>query len=245
MSQGSSPVWRRWMAASLAAVVVFVGVGVAVAGQDGTELTDPFGVAAETSAHSTESSPVETSTKDPSSMPVGGPSAPVQPVEGGQEEATHDSAHAPLTTSSSESVRDDVASTTSSTPSATYTQIDRSRIFGERAATADTERTDVEGLAADVEAQVRACVAELLGGIQSSFDDKPDADRIQSFASEVVDDVLACVEGLVDVGQVLGCVGEVIQEIVAVVMAMDFSDLPDLISEIADDVMSCVSPVSS
>lgn len=243
MTQPSSPTWRRrCLATGLAAVMAMAGVGVAVAGQEGDSVPEPLPVAAPADvSESTDDSTVDLTT-DSSPSPQWTP-----PVTDAAPEAVGE-APPPAQTSAARSgstsaSRPAAASSRSSDPvmPSTSTTLDVDRMLDRQAAASARQRPGAEGLAADLEQQVRACVADFLAGAQSSFEGKPDEDRIQSFASEAVDDVLACVAGLVDVGQVLGCVSEVIQEIVAVVLAMDLEDLPELISDIADDVVRCVS----
>ena len=242
MTQPSSPTWRRrFLAGGLAAAVAMAGVGVAVAGQG--DLPDP---------------PVSSLTAELDEALEDVPSAPSAPVDSSSTAATPPSAEhvsvgtddededgarttAPVPGPTTTALVESEASSGTSVSTPSTTPIDPSRIFGERLSTAEGEGHDFEGIARELEAEVRACVADLLDDVPADFDDDADADRIQSFASDVVDEVLACVAGLVDVGQVLGCVGEVIQEIVAVVMTMDFGDLPELVGEIADDVVGCIS----
>lgn len=246
MTQRPTPnLVRRCLAGGLAAVLVLAGVGMAVAGQGGG--SDPgaatFAGAVGEPVMGSVPSPPEVSVDVSPSSPVAGGAAPTVPsvVPSAQPQAR--TAAPDPAPPSPRSVSSQASAGSSVAPPTTYTTIDVSRIFGERTgAPGGDDRIDAQGFAAELEAEVRACVETLLGGLQSSFDGNPDADRIQSFASDVVDDVLACVAGLVDVGQILSCVSEVIQEILAVVMTMDFTDLPELISEIADDMVGCISP---
>ena len=243
MRQSTSPSWRRrCLAGGLAAAVAVAGVGVAVAGQGdlADPPTPPLTVAVDEAledAAAAAAMPVDTS-------PTTSAQAPAEHLSGAaDDDERRGRTVAPVPGPTTTALEGSEASPepSGSAPSTTYTTIDPSRIFGERQGPGELDADDVEGLADELEAEVRACVADLLDDAQGDFDSEADADRIQSFASDVVDEVLACVAGLVDVGQVLGCVGEVIQEIVAVVMTMDFGDLPELVSEIADDVVECVS----
>ncbi len=243
MTQRSSPTWRRrCLATGLAAVVAMAGVGVAVAGQEGDSDRQPVPVAAPADvSESTDDSTVD-STTDSSPSSEWTPPVTDAPAEAVGEAVPR--AQTPAARSGSTSASAPATASSRSFDSAlpsTSTTLDIERMLGQQAAASARQRTGAEGLAADLEQQVRACVADFLAGAQSSFEGKPDEDRIQSFASEAVDDVLACVAGLVDVGQVLGCVSEVIQEIVSVVLTMDLEDLPELISDISDDVVGCVS----
>ncbi len=243
MTERPSPSWRlRSLAAVVAAVVAMAGVGVAVAGQGGAP--EPLAPLAEAAPQ--ETLPVTVSDPEPfevgpsvvaedEGLPPEAAAAPLDAQQRGEEAraAAPDQDAVPAPSLMSQGSESSVATTD--------TTIDVSQIFGERAGSPEDHGVDGEGLGAELEAEVRVCVATLLDGIRSSFDGQPDAERIQAIASEVVDDALACVAGLVDVGQVLSCVGAVIQEILDVVMAMEFGDLPQLISEFADDMVRCVS----
>ena len=244
MTERPLPSWRLRCAAAVAAVVVMAGVGAAVAGQGGA----PDAAAPLAQAAPPDSLQVTVSEFEP--FEAGPPvvaedevltsrAAPPPPDEQRREQlpgaATPERDGVPppsLTSQGSERTL---------VPPTTDTTIDVSRIFGERAGSPDDQGTGGEDLSAELEAEVRACVATLLDGIRPRLEGQPDAERIQAIASQVVDDVLACVAGLVDVGQVLSCVSAVIQEILDVVIAMDFGDLPQLISEFADDMVRCVS----
>ncbi len=242
MTEGSSSTWRRrCLAVGLAAAVTVAGVGAAVAGQgEPPEREDALVAAARPDDLANGgSAPLPPETTVPTVS--GDEDAPTTPTvtQGDERQALEVSRSLPAPASAPAGLEE--ASSSPVTPPTPYTTVDVSRIFGERVGSGSDDPVDGEGLAAGLEAEVRACVATLLDGIEASVEGHPDAERIQAVASEVVDDVLACVAGLVDMSQVLSCVSGVIQEILDVVIAMDFADLPQLINEFADDMVRCVA----
>lgn len=244
-----SPSWKgRCLAAVLAVALSVAGVGVAVAGQSGpvdpppplSVDTPPVDPPATVSSGGTES----TADSDGTAGAVAAPSPPATGTT--LSEATVPPAAPDALTEKERSSPRSVSSPSSHpslAPPTTSTTVDVRRLFDERVGSVRDDGTEGEGLTAELEIEVRACVATLVDEVGSSFEgQQPDAERIQVLASDVVDEVLACVAGLVDVGQVLNCVSGVIQEILAVVMSMDFTNMPQLVNEIADDMVTCVSP---
>lgn len=248
MTQQPTGTKRRYLAAGLAAVVTLAGVGVAVAGPGGAPDSPPAALAAADPRGDVSVSPPEWRAPE-IEMPV--PSAPEVGAEAvvpadppSKARSTMSPVAGKPSPSQPVSSQSSSSSGTLAAPLTTSTTIDVSKFLSEMSANDDQRGAGIEseGLAAELESEVRACVATLLDEIGASFDGtQPDAEQIQSLASDVVDDVLACVAGLVDVNQVLNCVSGVIEEILAVVMTMDLADLPELVTEIADDVVRCIS----
>ncbi len=242
MTERSTSSWRRrCLAAGLSAAVTVAGVGAALAGQGAPPEREDSLVAAarQDDLPIGESAPLPPETTVPTIS--GDEDAPTTPTaaQGDRREALEVPRSLPAPASAPAGLEESPSSPV--TPPTPYTTVDVSRIFGERVGSGSDDRVDGEALAAGLESEVRACMATLLDGIEASVEGHPDAERIQAVASEVVDDVLACVAGLVDMSQVLSCVSGVIQEILDVVIAMDFADLPQLISEFADDMVRCVA----
>lgn len=96
-----------------------------------------------------------------------------------------------------------------------------------------------EELASEVIARIQECVGGVVGqfGTGDGFDGSGFGDG-QSFATDIVDDVLPCVAGLVE--NALSCVGGLVDEILAAVMTMDFNEIAGMAGLIVDELVDCV-----